>query len=253
MGNFAGKEEDEEVGADTHTHTHTGAYVPRSQQYAHPPHTAVHQTTPYGFNIDGSAPMHTHTHTPAMSVPGSGGGMQQDAHGDGMSVSANTIERMDFDHTAEGDSAHAHTLTHAQGEEGDGELVPTVFRWDHGGRNVFITGTFNNWEQKIPMHRSGNDFTYIHNLKKGKHAFKFIVDDEWRFAPDQVMNPFRTCVASGPLSTWDVFGVVVFAHAQPTVADVEGRINNYIDVSEFVAYTGEEDYLADRGTDSPVI
>lgn len=46
------------------------------------------------------------------------------------------------------------------------ELVPTVFRWEHGGRQVYITGTFNNWEKQIQMHRSGNDFTYIHNLKK---------------------------------------------------------------------------------------
>lgn len=92
----------------------------------------------------------------------------------------------------------------------DGDLdsvVPTVFKWDHGGRNVYITGTFNNWERQIPMHRSGNDFTYVHNLKRGKHAFKFIVDDEWRFAPDQ-----------------------------PTVADIEGRINNFIDVSDFQPY-----------------
>lgn len=99
------------------------------------------------------------------------------------------------------------------------ELVPTVFRWEHGGRQVYITGTFNNWEQQIPMHRSGNDFTYIHNLKKGKHAFKFIVDDEWRFAPDQ-----------------------------PTVADIEGRINNFIDVSDFVAYTGDDNYLSTSGS-----
>ena len=48
---------------------------------------------------------------------------------------------------------------------------------------------------------------YIHNLKKGKHAFKFVVDDEWRFAPDQ-----------------------------PTVADIEGRINNFIDVSDDLSY-----------------
>lgn len=97
------------------------------------------------------------------------------------------------------------------------EEVPTVFRWEHGGRQVYVTGTFNNWDKQIPMHRSGNDFTYIHNLKKGKHAFKFIVDNEWRFAPDQ-----------------------------PTVADVEGRINNYIDVSEFDAYTGDENFLLRR-------
>ncbi|CAM9348348.1 unnamed protein product, partial [Heterosigma akashiwo] len=97
--------------------------------------------------------------------------------------------------------------------EDDGEqeeLVPTVFRWEHGGRQVYITGTFNNWEKQLPMHRSGNDFTYIHNLTKGKHAaYKFIVDDEWRFAPDQ-----------------------------PTVADVEGRVNNFIDVAAFRPPTG---------------
>ena len=95
----------------------------------------------------------------------------------------------------------------------DDDTVPTVFRWEHGGRHVYITGTFNGWSRQIPMHRSGNDFTYIHNLKRGKHAFKFIVDDEWRFAPDQ-----------------------------PTVADIEGRINNFIDVSDFQAYTGDRHF-----------
>lgn len=100
------------------------------------------------------------------------------------------------------------------------DTVPTVFRWEHGGRNVYITGTFNGWSRQIPMHRSGNDFTYIHNLKRGKHAFKFIVDDEWRFAPDQ-----------------------------PTVADIEGRINNFIDVTDFKAYTGDKEFEAERHAD----
>lgn len=97
------------------------------------------------------------------------------------------------------------------------DTVPTVFRWEHGGRQVYITGTFNGWSRQIPMHRSGNDFTYIHNLKRGKHAFKFIVDDEWRFAPDQ-----------------------------PTVADIEGRINNFIDVTDFKAYTGDKDFEREK-------
>ena len=66
------------------------------------------------------------------------------------------------------------------------EKVPMVFRWEGGGKDVYITGTFNKWSEKIPMRLSGNDFTYIRDLKKGKHAYKFIVDDEWRFAPDQV-------------------------------------------------------------------
>ena len=100
--------------------------------------------------------------------------------------------------------------------------VPTVFRWEHGGRSVFITGTFNSWTRQIRMHRSGADFTYIHDLTPGKHAFKFIVDDEWRFAPDQ-----------------------------PTVADVEGRINNFIDVTDFEPFHGtlgfESQTLGDGG------
>jgi hypothetical protein len=99
----------------------------------------------------------------------------------------------------------------------DDDTVPTVFRWEHGGRHVYITGTFNGWSRQIPMHRSGNDFTYIHNLKRGKHAFKFIVDDEWRYAPDQ-----------------------------PTVADIEGRINNFIDVTAFKAYTGDKDFEREK-------
>lgn len=97
------------------------------------------------------------------------------------------------------------------------DVVPTVFRWEHGGREVYITGTFNGWTRQIPMHRSGNDFTYIHNLKRGKHAFKFIVDDEWRFAPDQ-----------------------------PTVADIEGRINNFIDVTDFKPYMGDKNFEQEK-------
>jgi 5'-AMP-activated protein kinase regulatory beta subunit len=121
-----------------------------------------------------------------------------------------------------GDSAVIPMDTDRQSAKVDGswlddDTVPTVFRWEHGGRQVYITGTFNGWSRQIPMHRSGNDFTYIHNLKRGKHAFKFIVDDEWRFAPDQ-----------------------------PTVADIEGRINNFIDVTDFKPYTGDRDFEKEK-------
>ena len=84
-------------------------------------------------------------------------------------------------------------------------VVPTVFRWEHGGNQVYITGTFNNWSRRIPMHRSGNDFLYIQSLPVGRHAYKFVVDDEWRFAPDQA-----------------------------TIADTAGNINNYIDLTTFI-------------------
>jgi 5'-AMP-activated protein kinase regulatory beta subunit len=88
--------------------------------------------------------------------------------------------------------------------------IPTVFRWEHGGNGVFITGSFNNWTRRIPMHRSGNDFVYIQSLAEGRHHYKFIVDDEWRFAPDQ-----------------------------PTVTDLTGNVNNIIDLN--VAEFGEDE------------
>jgi hypothetical protein len=83
-------------------------------------------------------------------------------------------------------------------------VIPTVFRWEHGGNHVYVAGTFNGWHQKIPLHRSGNDFITIQGLSPGRHAYKFVVDDEWRFAPDQ-----------------------------PAIADLTGNINNVIDLSDF--------------------
>jgi 5'-AMP-activated protein kinase regulatory beta subunit len=83
-------------------------------------------------------------------------------------------------------------------------LIPAVFRWEHGGTNVYITGSFNAWGRRIPMHRSGNDFIHIQSLTAGRHAYKFVVDDEWRFAPDQ-----------------------------PTVSDTTGNMNNVIDLTDF--------------------
>ena len=92
--------------------------------------------------------------------------------------------------------------------------IPTVFRWEHGGNNVFITGSFNNWARHVPMHRSGNDFLYIQSLGAGRHHFKFIVDDEWRFAPDQ-----------------------------PTVTDQTGNVNNIMDLQDASRDDEEEDYV----------
>ena len=56
----------------------------------------------------------------------------------------------------------------------------------------------------IPMIHGGNDFTYIRSLPRGKHAYKFLVDGEWRFSPDQ-----------------------------PTLADAQGNVNNLLDLTNF--------------------
>mmetsp|Transcript_10537 Transcript_10537/g.31730 ORF Transcript_10537/g.31730 Transcript_10537/m.31730 type:complete len:201 (+) Transcript_10537:160-762(+) len=175
MGNFAGKEENYLADLDGDLDAqHMGAPMAPMPGGMMPPH---------GLGPHGSAPM-------MPPVPASAAGAAGDL---GMGAG----EGMDLE---------------GKEDDGDTDTVPTVFRWEHGGRQVYITGTFNNWERQIPMHRSGNDFTYIHDLRRGKHAYKFVVDDEWRFAPDQ-----------------------------PTVADIEGRINNFIDVHDFKSLEEQEE------------
>ncbi|XP_026192851.1 uncharacterized protein LOC113147221 [Cyclospora cayetanensis] len=88
----------------------------------------------------------------------------------------------------------------------DNDLIPCVFTWTHGGHVVYLTGSFNNWsvENKFRLNRSGHEFSYIQNLRRGVHYYKFIVDDQWRYAPDQ-----------------------------QTQTDEHGNINNVLDISGF--------------------
>lgn len=192
----------------------------------------------------GAYPMHHHPYysqaTQAYSAGLSGdatgdGGPPFPAQGeaDGAFNPKPTSEAMDVDtppsagaeFVLDGASAAAIVGEDPASTAGGDDVVPMVFKWEHGGRNVFITGTFNGWSKQCPMHRSGNDFTYVANLTRGKHAYKFVVDDEWRFAPDQL-----------------------------TVTDVEGNVNNFVDVSEFapladfVATNPRED---DEDTENP--
>lgn len=178
------------------------------QQHHHggppPNHLATGST---GYNHQNNSAMHESNSDASMSNVE-----------DGNNSSSNTTNPNHKDSSASASTKQQNfQLTLASLAAADDDTVPTVFRWEHGGRQVYITGTFNGWSRQIPMHRSGNDFTYIHNLKRGKHAFKFIVDDEWRFAPDQ-----------------------------PTVADIEGRINNFIDVTDFKPYTGDKDFEREK-------
>ena len=31
------------------------------------------------------------------------------------------------------------------------KTIPTVFHWEHGGQDVFLTGSFSDWNARIPM------------------------------------------------------------------------------------------------------
>ncbi len=43
----------------------------------------------------------------------------------------------------------ASTLTSSAGI--DKKKLPTVFKWEGGGKQVYISGSFDNWKTKIPM------------------------------------------------------------------------------------------------------
>ena len=80
-----------------------------------------------------------------------------------------------------------------------------------GGNSVYVTGSFNAWGERIPLRRSGNDCVVCLNLLPGTYQYKFIVDNEWRFAPDQ-----------------------------PTVRDEMGNINNCVCVEDQSLFMREE-------------
>lgn len=102
--------------------------------------------------------------------------------------------------------------------------IPIVFRWDGGGNEVYVCGTFNNWETKIPMTNSQGDFTAIVDLPEGEHEYKFYVDGEWLHNPDE-----------------------------PASNNGLGSYNNIVTVSKkhFDAYFETWDLLADKGDSSP--
>lgn len=90
-------------------------------------------------------------------------------------------------------------------------VVPTVLQWSQGGHSVYVTGSFNAWGERIPLRRSGNDCVVCLNLLPGTYQYKFIVDNEWRFAADQ-----------------------------PTVRDEMGNINNCITVEDQSVFMRED-------------
>lgn len=82
------------------------------------------------------------------------------------------------------------------------KTFPIVFVWNHGGENVSILGTFNNWTPTSLPH-SGQDFAITLDLPVGMHRFRFLVDNEIRCSPEF-----------------------------PTVPDSTGNLVNYIEITK---------------------
>ncbi|XP_016197570.1 SNF1-related protein kinase regulatory subunit beta-2 isoform X2 [Arachis ipaensis] len=70
-------------------------------------------------------------------------------------------------------------------EDVDSELgIPTMITWIYDGKEVAVEGSWDNWKTRMPLQRSGKDFTIMKVLPSGVYQFRFIVDGQWRYAPD---------------------------------------------------------------------
>lgn len=76
--------------------------------------------------------------------------------------------------------------------KGSTQARPTVFRWSGAGKEVYVSGSFNNWVSKIPLNKSQNNFVAIVDLPEGEHQYKFCVDGQWTLDPTGAVVTSKT-------------------------------------------------------------
>ncbi|CAM6100262.1 unnamed protein product [Calypogeia fissa] len=65
--------------------------------------------------------------------------------------------------------------------------VPTMIMWSHGGNNVAVEGSWDNWATRQQMQKVGKDFTLIKMLPSGVYQYKIILDKDWHY-PEEVLS-----------------------------------------------------------------
>ncbi|KAF1354654.1 hypothetical protein BDV97DRAFT_87804 [Delphinella strobiligena] len=54
-----------------------------------------------------------------------------------------------------------------------------TFTWPHAAKEVFVTGTFDNWQKTVKLEAHGNVFHKTVDLPSEKILYKFVVDGNW--------------------------------------------------------------------------
>ncbi|CAL0307277.1 unnamed protein product [Lupinus luteus] len=62
--------------------------------------------------------------------------------------------------------------------------IPTIITWSYGGKEVAVEGSWDNWKTRMPLQRSGKDFTVMKVLPSGVYQYRFIIDGHWSYTPD---------------------------------------------------------------------
>lgn len=62
--------------------------------------------------------------------------------------------------------------------------IPAIFQWTHGGDEVYLEGSWDNWRMRIRLQKIGNEFTIVKMLPSGVYQYKFLVNGESTYSPD---------------------------------------------------------------------
>ncbi|KAL4203411.1 hypothetical protein AMTRI_Chr01g127790 [Amborella trichopoda] len=62
--------------------------------------------------------------------------------------------------------------------------IATLITWNHGGNNVVVEGSWDNWMSRTTLQRAGKDHVLLFVLPSGVYHYRFIVDGEWRYIPE---------------------------------------------------------------------
>jgi len=120
------------------------------------------------------------------------------------------------------------TSTISEGASIDKNALPTVFKWEkeHGGKNVYIKGTFSDWKP-IKMSHSHGDFVTIINIPEGEHEYKYVVDGSDQVNSNaKIDDNSKNNVISVKRSDFEVFEALACDLASNTKSNDYNSMNN---------------------------
>ncbi|XP_022741010.1 sucrose nonfermenting 4-like protein isoform X3 [Durio zibethinus] len=135
-------------------------------------------------------------------------------------------------------------------------LFTIQFTWPHGGRSVFLSGSFNRWTELVPMSQvegCPNVFQAICAVPHGCHEYKFLVDGEWRHDEQQphknseygIVNTFDTLNRPAEVPQHRI-SAVTLNQAMPRISEEDVQASRH-HISVFLAAHTAYELLPESG------
>ncbi|XP_057306942.1 5'-AMP-activated protein kinase subunit beta-1-like isoform X3 [Hydractinia symbiolongicarpus] len=66
-----------------------------------------------------------------------------------------------------------------QSDGGGSKVKPVTLKWEHGGKDVFVAGSFNEWKLDIKLKKKKGVHEVTLDLPPGTHEYKYHIDGKW--------------------------------------------------------------------------